>query len=484
MHRILVQLMKDLVNNQEEILENQHDEYIDLVEISNKLLGKSYSNSFSINTRKDIDSLVNNEKTIDKYIDFIREKWQERVFYHTYKFYKSPEYGQLKWTIDGRKIDFEYERTLNPLELEEKIHKSYEDYEGFSILFSNGMSSLKAVFSVITKLLGHKSDEIKGLSMFGYFESISLSLEYRKFLDMDYIINEDDYSKYDIEKYDFFIIEPVRTTFYLNITNIEKFLIDLSNFNDNSLKMVVFDSSLLGEYFNIFAILDKLKRKKNLIIINIRSGLKLDQQGMEFSNCGLANIYIEKSSSKIKDYIQKYMIKYRKITGTGLSFNEVCLLDNDVCFTDKSYAEKILNNNRDFCERLIKTKKGTVSEIIYPYNRQRNDIYKTPYLFLKLTKDNREEYEKLFSIIKSSLEHFNLNLISRNSFGFRNITLEYFMNLEDNSLVFKFAVGKLKGIKYYIILLLLNNILSTNQIEFDRLYTDLVSLEDKNEFEK
>ncbi|MCM3005883.1 hypothetical protein [Priestia koreensis] len=481
MNPILLKVKDELTLLKDTIIKNQKEEYNNLICIAQKLLNESYNNNFPLNTRSSIQDIVFNEKIIEEYSVFIRERWMEKVFYHTYKLYKSPEYGQVKTTLTGRRIDYEYERTLEPTELEKKIHISYDGYESFSMLFANAMSTLSAIYAIITKLFTHNTDEIKGLAMCGYYESIALSVEYRKFIEMDYIINDKDSFEYDINNYNFFIIEPVRTTFELNQTDVEKFLNDLINKSNDSLKVIVFDSSLLGQYFDIESILSKLKKKKNLIIINFRSALKLDQQGMEFSNCGLFSLYLEENLIKIRDYIQNYMTQYRKIAGTGLSFFEVCLLDNDVCLSDGKYASKILNNNADFFAGLLKTSKEIVNKVTYPYFEIQEKMFKTPYLYIKLARDKREEYEKLYSIIKYYCEKFNLNLSSRNSFGFRNISLEYFMNLNDKSLVLKIAVGSLKGMKFHLIMKLLNEIMSISREDFDNLYITTVDREYNNE---
>ncbi|MGX7418000.1 hypothetical protein ACWOFR_04255 [Carnobacterium gallinarum] len=155
--------------------------------------------------------------------------------------------------------------------------------------------------------------------MIGYFESISLLNEYRKNMHMDYML----YNK-PLANYNFFILEPVQTTFTLDKTTVEEFSQKSSKQKENSLKVIVFDSSLLGSYFDFSILLDRLGHIKNLILINSRSGLKLDQQGMEFSNCGLLDVYLNESLDKLKgiNYLldtssNDFNILYNKIITMG-----------------------------------------------------------------------------------------------------------------------------------------------------------------------
>lgn len=467
-----------------EIIENQQAEYNDLVKIATLLLDDSFEENFFIDTSKDIPTICNNELLLEKYSNFIREKWKKKVCLYTLEYYKSPEYNQNIKTLNKTPMNFAYERSLKPESLEKDFYINKENYIGFSILFNSGMSALMSIYSMTSKLLSPQNKVIKGLTMIGYFESIALLAEYRKTIDLDYLLNDNSIPKYSLDEYDFYIIEPTRTNLSLDKNNIENFVEEIAKQNNSALKIIVFDTSLLGTSFDISEILNKLKHKKNLIIVNLRSGLKLDQQGLEFSNCGLIDIYLSDSLQKLQEYIYSYLVNYRRLSGTGLTFEQVCLLDNSLSFKENEYSEKILINNYQFFEKLNAPSGEIIEKIIYPFNKKIHSMYRTPYLYLKLSNSTEEENQKLLMILKMSLEHFNLHLPERNSFGFRNLSAEYFMNLEDSSFIFKIAIGKLQGVKFFLVRELINIILELDEEPFQILYNSMKNREGNNELTK
>jgi len=54
----------------------------------------------------------------------------------------------------------------------------------------------------------------------------------------------------------------------------------------------------------------------------------------------------------------------------------------------------------------------------------------------------------------------------RNSFGFRNITTEYYKIINSNTYLFKIAPGLIRGVKYYFFLETMNVLSELNLEEF------------------
>ncbi|WP_144558896.1 hypothetical protein [Shouchella miscanthi] len=224
-------------------------------------------------------------------------------------------------------------------------------------------------------------------------------------------------------------------------------------------EILVFNTSLIGKTFCIADILNRVKGKSNLMIIESRSLLKLEQQGMEFCNSGLVQTFLPEKAVKLTNYVYEHMKKNRSVMGTSVNFYELCLIDNVLFIGDNNYANDVLNNNKYFHSKLLHTNGIFIDRIIYPYKDNDPDYHRTPYIYIKLTKDKKESYELLYNLIDKIFKDFELSGVFRNSFGFRNISMEYFMNLKDKSLVFKIAPGKLNGVKYFLSLVIFNYLL-------------------------
>ncbi|WP_206774396.1 hypothetical protein, partial [Bacillus cereus] len=86
-------------------------------------------------------------------------------------------------------------------------------------------------------------------------------------------------------------IEPVRYNWSLEVFNFVSFIDKLTKDTSRNLKVLIIDTTLNGNTLRVIELLEKLKAIPNLIFVHIHSCLKLDQQGMEFSNCGLLSVY-------------------------------------------------------------------------------------------------------------------------------------------------------------------------------------------------
>jgi len=445
-------------NNPECIIYNQVKEYKNLITLGTKLLPQSsIRNHYEIVHSTKIHDIVNNENTLDLMTNYIRKEWMKKAFFHSVDLYRSPEHFTTKKTLNQNIVEYDYERTLKCRSFENNIHHSNGDFDGFSILFSSAMAAIDTLYTLILRTLRSRK-KVSGLQICGYYENILLSSEYRNFINIDYLVKEESFHHLDFDKYDFYLVEPIRANFDLSKTDLELFLETAFRINNNKIRYFIFDSSLLGSTFPIDEILNKFKNKDKVIICSIRSGLKLDQEGMEFSNCGLLSFYFSKDLNPMIKPVYSYLEDYRGKTGKALNFYDICMLDNDYFFMNPNYAEDILENTYDFYQLLSIKTNNVIKKVVYPYADRKYSYYKTPYLFIKLQEDKEESYKLLLDILIEICEINGCYLNSRNSFGFRNISVEYFQNIEDLSLVFKIAPGKLKGYKFFLLIEILNYI--------------------------
>ncbi|EGQ0317359.1 hypothetical protein KEI86_002040, partial [Staphylococcus pseudintermedius] len=88
--------------------------------------------------------------------------------------------------------------------------------------------------------------------------------------------------------------------------------------------------------------------------------------------------------------------------------------------------------------------------------------YGLPFIFVKLTTPSEKFNNAFLNYLKKDMEKFSLNLDVRDSFGFRNISAQYFKDANSGLCVFKIAIGHLKGAKYY---LLLDSFKKTNNLK-------------------
>ena len=376
--------------------------------------------------------LLKLETTLERIADEIRFEWKKKCFLHTEHVYKSPPYPQEFMTLNNSKLDFRYERVIKYRSWEDKHYNSINNFSGFSMFFSSGMS---AIFNVLHLVRIMFKGELDGVFLGDYYETRTLirnlsieNIHYEHVNDAS-LLNR-------LNKVDILIVELVRYSTTLSVVE-EDDIINFINHN-KSVKAVIIDFTLVSSSFNIEKFLNRID--ENVFVFFIKSTLKLDQSGLEFSNSAQLSLYI-KSVSAIPEYVEKLrtlLEGQRGALGSSLSYYEVCQLDYPMFNKDAEYVNKVLNNVTSFVSCLENSK----LEIIHP--SLLNPRYKSPFLFVKT--ESNEDFYKFMGFIDSYLEDNHINIPKRNSFGFRNISMEMVqMNKTQN--VLKIAPGRIDGMK-------------------------------------
>ena len=148
---------------------------------------------------------------------------------------------------------------------------------------------------------------------------------------------------------------------------------------------LVFDISFLGDSINYDEILNLLKNHNHIITIFYRSGLKLDQEGFDLINLGIASLYLSHDIEDIKETLLDFMQSNRSYTGTSLSLMELDILKTIIEIHNKNYAKIILENTAFFFSQLNVSDDSFVDRIITAdINYTNISQYSTPYLLIKL----------------------------------------------------------------------------------------------------
>ena len=405
-------------------------------------------------------NLKNNENYINIIVNDIRGALQRDAFNKIVDIYKSPLYTVNSESINSTNYTYDYERTIKYDYLEE-IYNINDFFDGFTLLYSSGMSTLSSILSLILKF----NNKVKCFSHIGYFENMLL-IE-----DLKNIISEVDIFEKQlssIEKdFDLLFIECVRSNFKLDYIDIMKILSNIDN-NSKKIKFIVFDISFLGNTFIPNDILKLFYEHKRIIFIFYRSGIKLDQMGFEVLNLGILSLYFTKDLFFIKEKLLSFMKDNRSRNGHCLSVMDTHLLKNIQKINNKNYAKVILDNTKYFVSKLKYTNNSFIDRIIYPDIVYENfKLYKTPYFFIKLKNASEEDYINVCKYIKYRFLIDGVDISFRTSFGFRNISFEYvkIRNVK-NSEVLKIAPGYMRGYSFHKFIDILNEIFNKTYKEF------------------
>lgn len=411
------------------------------------VLNKELNLHQDIEYPKDYYELSIIENNIIETINIIRCEWLNMASNKDTEVWKSPEFNQVIQTAVGNTLSYGYERALHPDFLESNWSKECE----YIILFKSCMSSIDALL----KTLISSKKNITIICWCSYFETMSLFKLY-KAIGIEIILFETQESMFKyLEKneVDLIFIEPIKYNKNMETISLKK-LMNLIN-NQKKIIHLIFDTTLTSHFF-LSKFLQTTIIDEKLLIYETRSGLKLDQQGFEFSNVGILKIYHNSSFQEIQKKIIDSLKSIRVLSGTGLSFYEVNLLDfghfKD-CKLNNDYQYRLLNNNMSFYSKLESG--NNIKKIFYPHID--SDFNKAPFIFIILK--NSDLYNDLLNYIKCEFQKYNVHLKIGNSFGFRDLRVEIIEMINNNNKtkVFKIACGSFKGLSFELLIKILND---------------------------
>lgn len=421
-----------------------------------------------ISSKNNLNDLALNEIEIEKLQLKLRSSWQEKSFLKSKDIFKSPPEDEKIQTNSNRKIEFGYERTIQVPSFENQLHRNFPYYTGFSLIYSSAMSGYLSILNTLSKIFKNKRKIFSGF-IGGYFESVYLTQDMsNSYFHISYLQNENKINQLDLTKIDALFVEPVRYNFNLEKTDVI-YIVEHIKVNKPKKKVIflILDTTLMGEAFPLNDLLNLGKSIESLIVVNIKSCLKLHQEGFEFTNVGLVSFYFPEGLDRIREKLFTFMQAQRGIMGTNLSLYEYCLIDNDFFINSINYTNQIHENTNHFYRNLNLCKDSIISEIIYPnIDNKVCSLHKSPFLFIKLKTEKEEDYLKFLEYIRNFLSDYKLTIPLRNSFGFRNICLQFIKSVEDRQkFVIKVAPGKLRGVKHFLLLESINKLAKFNNFD-------------------
>ena len=200
------------------------------------------------------------------------------------------------------------------------------------MLFRSGMAATTALLqNVLPHLFGADHEPVKLDFFGGYFETQRLFnlfssplISFRRHASQNLLLQA-------IEKDEghLLFLEPVAYDWEMEALNLDKLYAALACRNKMP-KMIILDTTIIGDTFPMKQFLSSLPGEPPPIVMQISSGLKLDQEGLELANVGIVSILCSKKDKEQKEEAYNFARKirtHRKITGTGLSVDEIALLD-------------------------------------------------------------------------------------------------------------------------------------------------------------
>ncbi|MGE0492949.1 MAG: hypothetical protein AB7S38_27305 [Vulcanimicrobiota bacterium] len=367
---------------------------------------------------------------------------------------KSPLHSDPKCLPSGEPIDFTYERNVRPHLLEEKT-RAYRPappgWQAEHVHFRSGMGAIATFLLALNTMWKPGPDKPLSLGMWGgYYETHFLlgGVAHAHFNWRRHHSQDTMHTALLEGEHDALLLETVAYDWELEVFDLEAFLESWSQRSSQRVKVLVLDTTLTGLAFPMEDLLAGLADDPPLMVVQITSGLKLDQQGLELANVGLLSYYSPGGEASQAAALTR---KLRTVAGTALSFAELCELDVPFFATRQSLAEHseaVFANNAWLAAQLERGRGGLFWKVAHPSLGPAAELAwaKAPFVVLHLQEDRLENHGLLLSVISQEVRRRELPFAMGSSFGFRGHRFETIIpSIRDRQGLFKVALGSRSG---------------------------------------
>ncbi len=351
---------------------------------------------------------------------------------------KSPPSNHIPLLPLSLSANFLYERVLRPI-LEERIKETVPDIPGWQTeitVFSSGMAAISAAITV----LRHKKDKYRRdnthtlqLDMFGgYFETLAL-LELLDSSDLNCHSFQDEpqlLDRFGRGKTDILFLELIAYDWNQTVIDPTRLIQALAVRPPDRPWVLMLDTTLIGPIFQLEPLLMACGEKKPVLVLEIRSGLKLEQVGLEFSNVGIIKTL---SPEELDDnrYLNANQFHLalafsRGKMGTALSLSQVAILDAPWVFHPEwtlKHTQSVMDNNRLLAFALSEIP-GLFARVNHPALGPQSELAwaESPIVVMEfhVAEDSGENHDFLLAVITHEVRQRKLVFQKGASFGFRH----------------------------------------------------------------
>lgn len=390
------------------------------------------------------NKLEANELKLQNYSGEIRREWLQKVCLISSKYCVSPWRGMQPRDMDGNDVKYTYGTLIDDSMVAKKLMGySVKNYEACTYLYNNGMAAIRGTLEIINSFIKAPLDiQCK----VGYFET-------RIYLET--LTNRGISINKHSDNANVFLFEPIQYYFNFPITDVDS-VIDSINKSKAKEKFVLVDSTMDCSTSILNYIQDRLINKYNVVFIDIRSGIKQDQLGLELTSLGVATWHVSSRNKLFSEILFNYIQKYKDISGENISYEKLLLMSKFSFNDSVKYKTELQQMVKSFLDIIYIENSKYISSVLSPESIYGNTKSTIPFVFIKFNLKKRESYEQLLNNIVNCCQEFGCFLPYRNSFGFRYPSIEFICDYKTKELVMKFGLGVYKGVLFSTIVEIIN----------------------------
>lgn len=397
----------------------------------------------------------------------LRGMYLRAVADKTSQHWRTPPTGaQIRFPGADLVYDYAYDRQHPPLGLERRLEfcgPATTRIHG-GMVCSSGMSAILVALQALGYIHGNSRPRLGALA--SYFETLTL-LKLTPFAGAwrRLFRSEELADGIRARRYGVIYIEPVRYDWDLGTVDWDMILDALASTDEKP--AIVLDTTLSGGASALDAVLEALARAGAPLLVALRSGLKLDQEGLELGNLGVIQ-WSAREGENPYSHFGRIAGACRVVSGATVGWPEACALAPSFVLDPsrlKAYTASIFDNQRALREGLA-SRGALFRSITYPA-----EPWGAPFLFLRLRDGGADVYRRLAALLAREAARRGLRWVMSGSFGFRTERFETILPTEQGRTgeapegVLKIVAGSFQGEQFRRILALLQELLSFDELD-------------------
>ena len=400
------------------------------------------------------------EAALDRAEAGLRALWLRHAHGFTDPLYKSPPLGTPTALPFGRPSTHSYERNIECHALEDRLAAQdggLPRHDAAHVVHSSGMAAIAGVLQGYRGLTRPTSDRPLNLLMWGAYYETGVLLD---LLGDDGLRRRRAATQEELRAalaaggVDVLLIEPVRYEWELEALDLPALLSAWRARPSGGPGLVVVDSTLVSPLWPMERFVEAVG-DPGVLVVEVRSGLKLDQRGLELGNLGVASLYSRRDDPVLPPAgdLAAYLRKMRTVTGTGLSLEALSVLSAPFVLdraAARDHARAVLRNNA-LAARLLADAAGEgrlFSRIAHPALSSGAGApwAQAPFVVCHLREDRLDHHGLLLGVLRSEARRRGLPFSHGSSFGFRAHRFECIVpSLKEGRGLFKVAMGARAG---------------------------------------
>ncbi|MEU8234529.1 hypothetical protein AB0C12_33490 [Actinoplanes sp. NPDC048967] len=370
--------------------------------------------------------------------------------------FRSPDSTGDRRLPSGLAFPHSYERGLPVAHLENRLAAGPvpDGWHKTVVTFNSCMAGLGHVFQSLVHMLSPDQRRPLSVAYWGDYFETDLLLEYLG----SAVLRYDKVDTAGLTQclrrggHEVLLIEPVRYNWELDVLDVTA-LLRAWRAAAARPRIIVVDTTLVSPLWPTRAVLAGLAGLGDVLVVELRSGLKLDQQGLELANLGIAEIYSPAgpapSAVPSHQQLAETMRLARATTGAGIPVAAAAALDvgfiADPAWTRRHAGQVYANNAR--LARELESVRGVFAEVVHPaLGAATPGVAQSPFVIVKLTEDTLHNHGLLLAALRREVARRGIRCTHGSSFGFRSHRFETIVpRVARREGLFKIASGSRSG---------------------------------------